>query len=144
MATVRELIEDLGPAVPPAVAVAVARAILARMEDGPFDDVPPPPRPEEVVVIERGGALSVELRHRVDLAGLGALLYEMLAGGPVRRPKDSPDAPPRPLGRLREFMAGGPPLSAGLVVFIERLLGTHPEGPYPDVDAAIDALEALG
>jgi hypothetical protein len=143
-ATLRDLIEGLGPALPPPLALEVARGLLARAVAGPFDLPPRPPAPEEIFIEERGAALLVTCPGPLDLACVGALLYEMLAGGPLRRPKDPPGARPRPLADLREFLSGGPRLLPEVVAFVERLLGIHAAGPFPDAGAAIDALLALG
>ncbi len=143
-ATLRDLIEDMGPALPPPVAVAVARGLLARIEEGAWDDAPPPARPEAVEIEMRGAAVVVRPLVRIDQTGVGKLLYEMLAGGPVARPKDRvAGARPRPLAELREFLHGGPSLPRDLVTVVERLLGTHPGGPYESAEAAIDAIDAL-
>ena len=69
---------------------------------------------------------------------MGELLYVMLAGGPLRLPKDAPDRKPRPLAKLRAFLGGGP-LPAGLEPFVQALLDER----FPTADSALDSLDAL-
>ena len=109
------------------------------MDEGPFDDAAQAPAPDAIEVEMQGGAVYVRHAGRFDLAGVGALLYEMLAGGPLHVRKDKQGAPPRPLAKLRAFLAGGPPLSPALVGLVDSLLASR----FPDADAAIDAIDKL-
>lgn len=109
------------------------------MDEGPFDDVAAPPSAEAIEIEIQGGAVYVRHAGRFDLEGVGALLYEMLAGGPLHVAKDRPGAPPRPLAKLRAFLAGGPPLSRELVDLVEKLMASG----FPDADAAIEAIDSL-
>jgi hypothetical protein len=141
-ANLRELIDELGPALPPDMALAIARGVLARVEDGPFDTPPEPQLAPEAVELEwlRGGTGGVmaSFAGNVRMRAVGELLYVMLAGGPLHVAKDRPGAKPRPLAKLRTFLGGGP-LPAAVEPFVTGLL----EERFSSVDVAIDALDAL-
>jgi hypothetical protein len=137
-------LQEHGPALAPPVALAIARGLLAHVAEGPYDTPPLRPGPGEVEIEERGGALFIRPPGPIDLPAVGALLYEMLAGGPVRRAKDPKGCAPRPLAALRAFMVGGPPLPPPLVAFVERLLEIPAAPRFADAEAALAALDELG
>jgi len=93
------------------------------------------PAPE---LLEGGGTTPA-----TDLFGLGALLFEILAGRP---PHDAPAGPARDAQvaqlapDLAALRADVPPL---LVAIIERALSVDPAGRHASARAMIDALSAL-
>ncbi|HVY60390.1 MAG TPA: hypothetical protein VHF22_02005 [Planctomycetota bacterium] len=124
------------------MALAVARGILAAVDDGPFD-TPPEPRlaPEAVELAwfeSGGGGVRASFTGNVRMRAVGELLYVMLAGGPLHVAKDAPGAKPRPLAKLRTFLGGGP-LPPAVEPFVTELL----EERFTSVDRAMDALDAL-
>jgi hypothetical protein len=136
----RDLIDEEGPALEPRLVVSVARAILASLDEGPFDTPPPAvisPEMVEIATTPRG-EVRVRFSGAARLRAVGELMYVMLAGGPLHVKKDAPDARPRPLAKLRAFLGGGP-IPPGLEVFVTELL----EERFADPDSAMDSLDAL-
>lgn len=130
----------MGPALPPEVAVAVARGIIATLHDGPYD-TPPARRidPDMVeIATNAAGSLRVGFGGDASLGAVGELLYVMLAGGPLHVRKDAPGARPRPLAKLRAFLGGGA-MPERLEPFVTELI----EERFASVDGALDALDAL-
>ena len=120
--------------------MSVVRAILASLDEGPFDTPPASVIDPEAVEIHPTprGEVRVRFSGAARLRAVGELMYVMLAGGPLRVKKDAPDAPPRPLAKLRTFLGGGP-IPPRLEAFVTELL----EERFPDPDAAMDSLDAL-
>ncbi len=86
-----------------------------------------------------GAALHVTYDGAASLRAVGALLYEMLAGGPAwRERKDDPRTAPRPLGKLRAFLGGGP-IPPDLETFVHDLVMER----FASAERALDALDAL-
>jgi hypothetical protein len=137
--SLRELIEEMGPALEPRLALEVARGVLASLDDGPFD-TPPAERlaPEEVAIESTPNGVRVSFLGNVRIRAVGELLYIMLAGGPLRGPKDPPDRKPRPLAKLRAFLGGGP-MPAALEPLVTDLL----EERFETAERAMDALDAV-
>ena len=133
------MIEELGPALPPKIAVAVARGVLASLDEGPFDMPPAATLEPEAIELEwMHGGVNAKFDGNVRLRAVGELLYTMLAGGPLHVAKDRPGQKPRPLAKLRAFLGGGP-MPAALEPYVTDLL----EEKFRSADLAIDALDLL-
>lgn len=103
--------------------------VAALAGDGPAALTPAYAAPEQ----RAGGAVTTA----ADVYGLGAVLYEVLAG---RRPDPDGDAPPAPPSRVTDDPARARRLRGDLDAVCLRALAPDPDDRYPSADALADDL----